>query len=262
MSDNQFLNIDKAKHGKLLEFLASVKSVDLNGKNIMQTPDGEFVDYILMEEQYFIDNWLAQFALGNVSGKNYFDQDGWNRLTDGYTKGVIVINENKDATVLIRKFIDMDLNVNQQAHFDHYTRTASHAAHIPNKDEVDSIMTSLADILSQVSEQNPDYDTLTALIPYEYYLSKGIDPTVMKQVIYIRDNFKYKGEPISTNGELITRIESILYKNSRGETITKEEVALINEVTDNQFEFNNTSNKVDTKDSVAQEEKPFDPLSD
>lgn len=262
MSGNMFQGIDKAKHGKLLEFLGSIKTVQLAGKDIIQTPGGEFIEYVFMDEQYFIDNWLAQFAIGNVAGKNYFDQDGWNRLTDGYTKGVIVLNQDKDPTLLIRKFIDMDLNPNQQAYFDQYTRTASHAAHIPNKDEVDSIMASLADILSQAAAQNPDYDTLTAMIPYEYYLSKGIDPTVMKQVIYIRDHYTYKGEPIDPTGPLIAQIETILYKNARGEAIQKEEVVLINEVTNNEFEFNDTVNKVDTQDSVVQEEKPFDPLSD
>lgn len=262
MSGNAFQGIDKSKHSKLLDLLGSLKSIELNGKEVIQLPDGEFVEYVLMEEQYFLDNWLAQFALGNVNGKNYFDQEGWNRLTDGYTKGVIVINQDKQPTVLIRKFIDMDLNPNQQAYFDHYTRNASHAAHIPNKDEVDSIMSSLADILSSAAAQNPEYDTLTALIPLEYYHSKGIDPQVMKQTIYIRDNFLYKGEPIDPTGPLIAQVESILYKNARGEKIHKEEIALINEITDNQFEFNDASNKVDTKLSEVHEEKPFDPLSD
>lgn len=262
MSDNKFEGIDKASHGKLVDLLQSVKTMEINGKTVIQTPDGEFIEYVLMEEQYFIDNWLSQFAIGNVGGRNYFNQDGWNKITDGYTKGVIVLNEEQDPTLIIRKFIDMDLNVNQQAIFDHYTRNASHAANIPDKNEVDQIMMSLSEILSKTAEQNPDYDTLTALIPYEYYLAHGIDPTVLKQVIYIRDNYKYKGAAIDPDGELIQRIEAILYKNARGELIAKEDIELINEITQNQFEFNESANTVETNNSQPALEEKFDPFSE
>lgn len=262
MSDNKFEGIDKSNHGKLVDLLQSVKTMEINGKTVIQTPDGEFIEYVLMEEQYFVDNWLSQFAIGNVGGRNYFNQDGWNKITDGYTKGVIVLNEEQDPVLIIRKFIDMDLNVNQQAIFDHYTRNASHAANIPDKNEVDQIMMSLSEILSKTAEQNPDYDTLTALVPYEYYLAHGIDPTVLKQVIYIRDNYKYKGAAIDPDGELIQQVETILYKNARGERIAKEEVELINEITQNQFEFNQSVNTVETNNSQPAEEEKFDPFSE
>ncbi|QYN80025.1 hypothetical protein PQD71_gp132 [Kosakonia phage Kc263] len=262
MSANVFEGIDVSKHSKLVDLLGSIRSVEINGKTVIQTQDGEFIEYVLMDEQYFVEHWLVQFAIGNVSGRNYFNQEAWNKLTDGYTKGVIILNDDQQPVVLIRKFIDMDLNANQQAIFDQYTRTASHAANIPNKDEVDQIMTSLSSILSGVAQQNPDYDTLTALVPYEYYLSKGIDPTVVKQVIYIRDTYTYKGQPIQPDGDLLKQVEAILYKNARNELITKEEIALINEITDNQFEFNGTVNKVETNNSQPAQEEKFDPFSE
>jgi hypothetical protein len=257
-----FANVDRAKHGKLEELLTSIKCVEIAGKQVIQTPDGEFLEYVMMEEEFFVDNWLSQFAIGNVAGRNYFNQDAWNKMTDGYTKGVIVLNTDKEPVVLIRKFIDMDLNVNQAAYVEQYTRHASHAANMPNKEHVDAVVTSLADIISAVTVQNPEYDTLTAMIPYEYYLSKGVDPAVLKQVIYIRDTFTYKGETIDLESDLLKKVEAILYKNARDEKINKAEVALIDEITQGSFIFNDESNKVDNKVSNSTVEKPFDPLSD
>jgi len=262
MANEELKQLDKFKHSKLIDLLNGVRSIEINGKQIIQTQEGEFIEHVLMDEQYFIDNWLAQFALGNVSGKNYFNQNEWNRLTDGYTKGVIVLNAEKEPVLVIRKFIDMDLNVNQQQYFETYTRGVASYAYCQNKDEINQVVESLANVLSQVAEQNPEYDTLTAMIPYEYYLSKGIDPTVVKQVIYIRDNYNYQGKPIDPDGELITKIEKILYKNARQESISIDEIKLINEITNGDFIFNETVNKVGSNNSQTQHEKPFNPFSD
>lgn len=256
----EFEGIDTYKHGKLQEFLTSVKSMDIAGKKIIQLPDGEFIEYVLMEEEYFVDNWLSQFAIGFVNGHNYFDQAGWYKLTDGFIKGVIVLNENKEPVVVVRKFIDMDMNVNNMSYLEQYTRQCSHVAHNPNKEEVDAILGDLTSIIGKLTEQNPEYDTLTMMIPWEYYLSKGVNPTVMKQVIYMRDNFKYKGVPVSEDEELVKQIEVILNKNGAGEKLAAHEKELIKEISGNTFIFNSEENTVETKPSEP--EKEFDPLSD
>lgn len=256
-----FEGLDRSKHGELKEFLTKIRSLDIHGKQVIQTPDGDFIEYVFMEESYFVKNWLAQFALGNVSGRNYFNTGSWNRITDGYTKGVIVLDENKEPVLVIRKFTDMDLNVNQTNLVEQYTRRAAQAANMPDKSQVDQVINSLTDILIKVTEQNPDYDTLTAMIPFDYYLSKGINPIVMKQVIYIRDNFTHKGLPISP--EVLKEVEDILYKNSRAEKVTKQERALVDEITGGQFIFNGEQNKVDTNSSQAETNSaPFDPMAD
>lgn len=254
--------IDNRKHSKLLELAASIKSLEINGQQILQTPDGDFVEYVLMEEEFFVDNWLSQFAIGRVGGKNYFNQQGWNVITDGYTKGVIVINEDKDAVLIIRKFIDMNLNANQRHALESYTRGASETLHIQDKARVDEAVDSLSIVIGKITEiKNPDYDVLTAMIPLEYYLSKGINPFVMKQVIYIRDTYKYKDIPMVEQEDVLKKVEQILHNNIIGMKIPIEDIKLVTEITNGEFIFNGSENVVETNKPV-QPEKPYDPFSE
>lgn len=264
VDQTQFEGIDRAKHGKLIQFMTDAfKSVEIAGKNVIQTPDGEFIEYVLMEEKYFIDNWLVQFAIGHVGEKNYFNHESWSRLTDAFTKGVIVLNEEKQPVVLIRKFIDMDLNHMQQHHMTDVSRQASAAKFIPNKDEADELVNRYAQAVTIITSQNPEYDTLTSMIPLEYYLNNGVDPTVVKQVIYIRDTYQIDGKPIEPDCEVMKKVEATLYKFARGEYVSPEEKALVTEITNGDFIFDQDPNKVE--DKVNQPETPaqdFDPLAD
>lgn len=261
---DKFKHIDRSKHGKLIELLThSVRSLEIDGRQVIQTTDGEFIEYVLMEEDYFINNWLVQFAIGHVGDRNYFDNQGWSDLTAMFTKGAIILNKDKQPILIIRKFIDMDLGVNLQHRMNYYSRIAAHAAHVPNDEEVNEIVNGLADRIVELTGQNPEYDTLTAMIPYDYYLSKGIDPNVVKQVIYIRDNYSVDGEPIDPEGDLIKEVEVILYKNARGENITDKEREIVTNLTNGDFIFDTGSNKVDTNNSKPESEADiFDPLSD
>ena len=258
--------LDKSKHGKLVDFLnSSFKSMEIGGKNVIQSPDGEFLEYVLMDEQYFLDNWLAQFAIGQVGQTNYFNHQEWSDMTQGFTKGVIVLNADQQPVVIIRKFIDMDLGVNAQSYLDYYARQAAHAVFIPEKSEVDEIVNHFSEVAVALTGQNPDYDTLTALIPYEYYLAHGVDPTVVKQVIHIRDNFSYKGEKLDESSEILPKVEEILYKNARGGKLTTFERDLISEITEDQFIFNDDTNIVDTNvQTTKAEQSPddYDPMLD
>lgn len=258
-------NLEKSKHGKLIDFLnTSFRSHEVGGKNIIQTQDGEFLEYVLMDEQYFVDNWLSQFALGHVGDRNYFNHQGWSDMTLGFTKGVIVLNSDQQPTLIIRKFIDMDLSINAQHIVDDLARKYSFMQYNHNKEEVDAAISHFADVTVAVAEQNPEYDTLTAMIPYEYYLRHNVDPTVMKQVVHIRDNFQYKGEPIDEGSEILEQVEAILYKNARGDKITETEKKLIVEITEDQFIFNQDTNNVDKKSSTtqAEPEQDYDPMAD
>jgi hypothetical protein len=261
-TEKQFDQIDQVKHGKLMDFLTEIRSIDIAGKRIIQLPDGEFAEHVLMEEDYFVENWLTGFAIGFVNGKNYFNQDGWYQITDGYTKGVIVLNANKEPVVVIRKFIDMDMSINNQSYLEYYVRTmGANAKFNPNKAEVDATLNELTNIVQKLTEQNPEYDTLTMMVPWEYYLSKGVNPTVLKQVIYIRDSFSYKGVPLSEDEELLKQVEDILKRNAEKKPVTVAEKNLIGEITGNTFIFHDGSNVVETKTS-SDSEKEFDPLSD
>lgn len=261
-ANKEFTGIDAQKHGELLDMLRDLRSMDIGGHKVMQLPDGEFVEHVLMDEEYFIANWLPLFAIGMVNGKNYFNQDSWNVLTDGYTKGVIVLNKEKEPVLVIRKFIDMDLGINHKNYLDQVTRQAAHAANIPDKADVDSIVNNVATIIEQVTSQNEEWDTLTMMIPWQYYLDHGINPYVSKQVVYIRDTFSYKGVKMNhpINGDLLDQVTDILLRNSRSEKITPAEKALVNEITQNTFIFNGEANKVEDQSSST--DRPFDLLSD
>lgn len=265
MADNeQFKDLDKAMHGKLIDFMQNkFHSLEIAGKNVIQTLDGEFIDYILIEEEYFVTNWLTQFAIGHVGQKNYFDHTSWSRLTDGFTKGAIILNSQKQPVCIIRKFIDMDLTMQQQYYMTESARKASQAKFIPNSQEADQLINEFSSAVDIIAGQNPDYDTLTAMIPLEYYLYHRVDPTVVKQVIYIRDNYVVDGQPLDPESELMTQVEEILYKYARGEKTTQAEQKVVTDLTNGDFVFDDDTNKVDTQTSEAPtEDKPFDPLAD
>lgn len=249
------------EHDKLKKLLNGLNAVEIDGKQVIQTKNGEFLEHVLMEEEYFVNTWLMQFAIGMVGHKNYFNQDGWNKATDGYTKGVIVLNREQEPVLMIRKFTDMDLSVNHKSLLDQYSRHASQAFHAQKEDQ-SKIIDSYAQIVTAIAGQNEEYDTLTWMIPLEYYLSKGIHPGVMKEVIYIRDTYSYNGIPMHQQDELLKKVEGILYKNTRGEKLSQLEIDLISDITNNEFTFNGGENVVATNNSQPVEEKPFDPFSD
>lgn len=262
-TEQDFENVDKVKHGKMLEFLQSIKSVEIAGKNVIQLPDGEFAEYVLMEEEYFVNNWLSQFAIGFVNGVNYFNQSEWYRLTDAFTKGVIVLNEDKEPVLLIRKFTDIDMSPNSRSYLEyHVNKIGANAKFNPNKAEVDQALGTLTEIVQKLTEQNQDYDTLTMMIPWEYYISKGVNFYIMKQLIYIRDNFNYKGVPVNGNEELLIQIEDILKRNALKEPIYTKERELIHEITNGTFIFYDGEHVVETKDSSSASQKEIDPLVD
>lgn len=253
-----FAGVDKAKHGKLMRFMQnSYRYAMVGGKQVIQTADGEFIEYAIMEEQFFVENWLMQFAIGTVNDINYFNHTEWSRITDGFTKGVIVINEEKQPVCLIRKFIDMDLNVNQEYHLQNAARHGSQAKFVPDSMEADMIIQKFAEDVDMITAQNPNYDTLTAMIPMEYYRQHGIEPDAAKNVMYIREHY-------GCSDENLDRVRDIMYKNTRGENISNEDKLFIIELTNDEFIFNSDENKVQDKVHFNPDEPndDFDPLAD
>lgn len=263
LDKHQLEGIDKSEHGKLIDMMQTAfRSVEIAGKNVIQSTDGEFLEYMLMEEEYFVETWLSQFAAGHIGERNYFNQRAWGEITQQFTKGVIVLNKEMQPVVLIRKFIDMDLSFEQQQYLDQYARMASQAKYIPDPREVDQIVTGFSDIVVGLTAQNPDYDTLTGLVPYQYYLDHGIDPVVVKQVLYIRDTYNYNGESLKENDEVMGKVETILYKHQRGQGTTPDERAFIDAITNGEFIFDGNLNGVDNdQPSAPAAEEEFDPLA-
>lgn len=255
---------DVYEHDRLIDMLVySFKKHNIGGKDVFTSPEGDLLDYVLMEEQYFIDNWLTQFAIGRIGEKSYFDLDYWNELTENLTKGVIILDSDNVPILIIPKFVGSNFTPDEQSFIDSKSRLAASAKDIPDQREVAQILNAFSQQITRVISAGRDYeDPLTKLIPVEYYQKHNINTEVLKQVIYIRDHFKYNGEAIEPESEVIGNIEKILLKNFNRENISKEEKNLINEITGGNFIFNSDSNTVDTKNSSPQEEEPFSPFED
>ncbi|QDB70472.1 hypothetical protein CF8_0060 [Aeromonas phage CF8] len=259
--------IDRMDHGDLIEFLtSSFKYADVGGQRVIQTPDGLFVEHVLMEESYFVENWLTQFAIHQVGDKNYFNMEEWNILTDGFTKGVIVINENKTPVLIIRKFTDMGLSSAAADKLNFCGSYASRAHHAQDR-ERDELIKQFATQVQAISESETRGNTIPEMIPLEYYRQHGVDPLTMQQVIYIRDNYQHAGSPIDPDSDILKRVEKILFGWNVENKITADDKAFVLEITENQFSFDYDHHYVDTADQpnvITKPEEPetFDPLAD
>lgn len=259
--------INRMDHGDLIEFLtSSFKYADVAGQRVIQTPDGLFVEHVLMEESYFVDNWLTQFAIHQVGDKNYFNMEEWNILTDGFTKGVIVINENKLPVLIIRKFTDMNLS-NANADKLNFCGSYASRAHHAQDRERDELIKQFVTQVQAISENESRGNTIPEMVPLDYYRQHGVDPLTMQQVIYIRDNYHHAGSPIDPDSDILKRVENILFGWNVDNKISPEDKAFILETTNNQFSFDYDHHYVDTTDQPNVTTKPeepeaFDPLAD
>lgn len=215
-----------------------VRHLEINGKLIIQDVEsGEFIDYILMDEEVFVNDWLLYFAMGRVGEKLYFDLDSWTELTNNNTKGIIVVN-NTEKTFLfsISKFTDMDFSGTKLKEF--YQATGSAAAHvksIPDSNEQGREINNWAilavDANEQAGEVENEGDRFTNLIPTWFYAKHDVNPDVIKAVIFIRDNYLYEGERILPDTPLHDRIEEIMKKYYSNITLTTTEKEFISKVT-------------------------------
>lgn len=269
MSDNK---IDAVEHGALLDLINnSFRAADIGPHNVIQSLDGEFIDFVLMDENYFVDNWLVQFAIGHVGEKNYFDHHGWSKLTQAFTKGVIVLDANKEPVLVIKKFVDLNLNDEQKAHLYEHSRNAAFASTAGDDSIKDEIIKELSGTIGYICNTNMSVangaDRLSTMIPYDYYISKGIDPIVMKQVIYLRDTYSYNGEPLTEQEEVMKEVERIMKSNQKCEPISKQDRELIMTITEGDFIFHDEGNELeptsqtDSSKKEKPEESEFDPLA-
>lgn len=258
---------DQMSHGDLIEFLTgSFNSAEIDGNIVLQTKDGEFLDYVLMDEQYFLDNWLVQFALGFVGGKSYFDHESWYKLTNGFIKGVIVVNETRTSALFIRKFLEAMIPEEGREVLEQVARAAGVAKVIMDNHEKTQIINQLAEqikYISKVADEKAS-NSLSSLIPDEYYAKHGVHPLTLQQVIYIRDTYKHQGVAIDPGSELLTKVETILKRWNLEGMASPADKKFITELTNGDFIFDQSGNMLDQqiprlKDSP--EEAINDPFS-
>lgn len=271
MQDNKpsgLENIDKFAHGDLVEFLTkSFSYAEVAGQRVIQTPDGLFVEHVVMEEEYFVNNWLSQFAIGHAGNKNYFDMETWNQLTDNFTKGVIIIDDKKLPVLVIRKFTEMVLPEDLLEKLSFCGNFASRAKFVTDEQEKSQLIRQFAEQVQYITEyadSGEEDDTLTALIPPAFYKKHGVHPLTMKQLIYIRDTYKVADLPIDPDGDIFKRLESVISRFNNGEVISDQDKQFVLDITQNDFLFDSADHSVEETISkpTPQEPEEFDPLAD
>ena len=262
-----FENVDKFAHGDLFEFLSkSFAFTEIAGQRIIQTPDGLFVEHVLMEEEYFVQNWLTQFAIGHAGEKNYFDMETWNQLTDNFTKGVIVINEDRHPVLIIRKFTEMVLPDDLMEKLAFCSNYASKAKFVTDEAEKTALIKQFAEQVNAITTYaGVDEDSLTSLIPPAFFEKHGIHPLTMKQLIYIRDTYKVAGQSIDPDSDIFKRLESVITRFNKGEKVNDQDKKFVLEITQNEFLFDYEDHSIEEPISIEKtpsEPEDFDPLAD
>lgn len=248
--------VNRRDHHKLVHYLSnSFHAGDVGGEQVIQDKSGEFLEYILMDQEYFNQNWLGQFALGRIGDKCYFDFTGWGQLTHNFTVGVMVVNQEKEPLFVIRKFTDTNLGDWGDAWLAQYSREAAninneideHAKDISVGKYADKVMALIAD----VNAAGHDPSDVSNLVPDEYYKQHGLNKNALQGTIYIRDNFTVGGNPIDPDGEIFQRVDKVLNKWFNTETVTDADKQFIKELTNGRFNFNAVPNSVDTAVSAT-----------
>lgn len=248
------------QHGALHQFVTETyKSVELDGNEIIQTPDGQFLEYNLMEEDYFVENWLAQFAIGNVGGRSYFDNNGWAEMTQQFTKGIIVVDKEGDPVLVIPKFAQANLPSDAKDVLDRIAREAGVAQLVPDEGEKSRIINRFAEQTKFIGETANKHVavTLTDMIPAEFYKRFGVNPTVMKQVIFIRDKYRVSDEEIEG-------IETILKRWDEEKIVSLKDRQYITGLTKGEFIFDESDHMVEPvvdRQNDEVDEEPFDPFA-
>lgn len=245
-------------HGALYQFITDTyKTVEIDGREIIQTPDGQFMEHVLMEQDYFVENWLSQFALATVGGKCYFDYSGWGEMTAQFTKGVIVVDQEGDVIAVIDKFAQANLPEDAKGVLDRVAREAGVANLVPDENEKSRIINTLAaqtKFIGDTADQKVAV-TLTDMVPAHVYKRFGVNPLVMQQVIFIRDRFGAKEEDME-------RIEQVLTKWNEEHVASKQDREFIATVSKGNFIFDESGHLVD--EVVGKEEadeEPFNPFT-
>lgn len=267
----KFMTNNPQDHGELLELMTNnFKYAVIDGHQVFQTDDGEFVEHILMDEQYFVDNWLAQFAIARVGERNYFDMEAWNTLTDGFTKGVIVLTENKQPLFVITKFTDMGLNPTERVYMAGSAGKAGNGKFVPDLSERGRLTQTFSEELSVILGSREGL-TIPEMVPEWFYRKHNVDRLTMSQVTFIRDNFLYAGQPLEPDGDLLIKAQSILSKWNNERVASPDDRKFIIDLTEGAFNFDYEVNTVEPQDVEVKQienqpdqevDKPFNLFDD
>lgn len=231
MSDEQAL--PEQQYDPLLEedlaFLKDIRIHTINGKKMMGNSDRAFnVEKIYTEEE-FVKDWLMQFTLGNKYGINYFNSAAWGRETNMGTLCVLVVDNEDKPLFIIPPITSTNLSPRD---FD-LLRAASLA--ISNNrspfNGVNDPNQSLRVAREVQKHLGGKRISFTEMVPEWFYERHSIDPDVEQKVFYIKDVINHGDADI----DMLNEARVILYKEKKGEKVTKDEYQLLSDVSRGQF---------------------------
>lgn len=261
MNSNQLPpKFDMVEHSDLVALIqANGENIFINGEQVIRDTNGRLVEHVVMDYNYFKDYWLSQFAIGRVGERNYFDLKQWGELTENFVKSVLIVDEDKQPLFIIPKLTKMVISSDQQQAITEMAGVAGQARFIPDEMEKDRLVKWFAHQVGGVLGEETVH--LSTFIPKPVYEQNNIIPTVLQQVIYIRDYYtRTDGKPFGPDDAELKRVESIMVDNYHGRNITQADRDFINKITNNEFAFNVPSQ--DTDNSTPEERKVFDPFVD
>lgn len=261
MSDVQLPpKFDMIKHADLVSLIhANGENTFINGEQVIRDTNGRLVEHVVMDYNYFKDYWLSQFAIGRVGERNYFDLKHWAELTENFVKSVLIVNEEKQPLFIIPKLTRMVINSAQQQAMTEMAGIAGQARYIPDEAEKEKLVNWFAGNVQNVLGEEVVH--LSTFIPKAVFDQNNIIPTVLQQVIYIRDYYtRTDGKPFGPEDEELKRVEKIMVDNYHGRNITQSDRDFINKITNNEFVFNVPGEDVNV--DTPEERQVFDPFVD
>ena len=234
-----FPEIDRGSHHKLIELQNSINSFIMDGKLILQTSEGgEILGYDAMYESIFVNNWIRQFAIGEVNGTRYFNFASWAELTDDNRKGVIVVEDKTNIPMfLIPPFGRPNMTTLEMSKMAYVVGKGSEMVHCLDEHAKDNISLRIGATIEKKFGDGRGYlddrNNLTTYVPNWVYRRNGIVPMALKAMIYIRDVYKTVDDE-----EVFDKAEEILTRFYKGETISVDEKRFILGITNGEFNFN------------------------
>lgn len=194
----------------------------------------------VMSEQEFVTRWLMPFALGNSIGINYFPHQEWARFTFNGTRSVLIVKKNEETGQLRPVLLVPPLITHSLTEQDFLLlRGAARQIHANSEDVMakNDMNASLrvAEILADERYGlKATRTTITDLVSPMFFESKGVIPEVERKIYWIRDIIR-KGAQLKTTPEEQEKLRDILYRDHRGEPVSKDEYFLVYELSLKEF---------------------------
>lgn len=225
----------------------------------------------VMSEQEFVTRWLMPFALGNAIGINYFPHQEWARFTFNGTRSVLIVKKNEETGQLRPVLLVPPLITHNLSEQDFLLlRGAARQIHANSEDVMakNDMNASLrvAEILADERYGlKATRITITDLISPMFFEKHGVIPEVEQKVYWIRDVIR-KGAQLKTEPDELNKARDILYRDHKGEPVSKDEYFLIYELSlkefiiDEKLETAPDSVKSDGNGKAEAYQAPEDPL--